>query len=151
MRRYLIRTYIRSRRLIIEHLRTGLSPHRMALACAVACFIGTMPMLGPVTVLSLFGSWIFRLSIPLVMGLTVLMTPLQALLAIPFQRLGAFWFPVRQDAGLRMAGMVPWLEKVGAWQLQALEAWLIVMLPAAGFVYLAVWLLLKARQARKGF
>lgn len=146
MFRFLLRNYIRARRLIRDQIREGIRPHPFALACAVSLFIGTMPMLGPVTALSLLSSWILRLSIPLVMGLTVLMTPIQAALAIPLQQLGARWFPVAPVPSVRQAGMVPWLETVGAWQLQALEAWLVVMLPVAAFVYLAIFSLLRFRQ-----
>lgn len=146
MQRFFLRHFIRARRLIRDQWRAGMRPHPFALACAVSLFIGTMPMLGPVTALSLLSSWLLRLSVPMVMGLTVLMTPIQAVLAIPLQQLGARWFPIDAGRGLRASGMVTWLETAGAWQIQALEAWLVVMLPAATMAYLLIYTLLKTRQ-----
>lgn len=148
MRHYIIRQYYRLKKIILESLQAGLTPHRMALAFALSVLWGTMPMLGPVTGLSLISSWAFRLSIPLVVGLTYLMTPLQVILAVPFQQLGAWWFPVTTQIASHNAGMVPWLEKAGTWQIQALEAWIIVMLPVAGFIYLIVFVVLRHRRKK---
>lgn len=145
MRNYFIRHYYQLKN-HSESLQAGLTPHRMALAFALSLLWGTMPILGPVTGLSLISSWVFRLSIPLVVGLTYLMTPLQVILAVPFQQLGAWLFPAISGASASRAGMVPWLEKAGTWQIQALEAWIIVMLPAAGFIYLIVFAVLRHRR-----
>ncbi len=149
MRAYFIRQYNRLKKIILDSLKAGLTPHRLALAFALSVLWGTMPMLGPVTGLSLISSWTFRLSIPLVLGVTYLLTPLQVLLAVPFQQLGAWWFPVASGSSANHSGMVPWLEQAGTWQIQALEAWVIVMLPAAGFIYLIILVVLRYRNQKQ--
>lgn len=138
----------RGARMVREHLQDGMQPAKLALGLAFGFLWGTMPMFGLVTLLSLASCRLFRLSIPLVFGFTILITPLQALLAIPFQQVGAAWFPISESQPLQMSSMVPFLEKLGAWQIQALQAWGLIMVPATVVFYFLVRIILYWRSSR---
>ena len=119
MRRRIRYTWLKTLKLIRESMSEGMSPHRLSMAFVVTLFWGTMPMLGLVTALSLFSSWLFRLSVPLVVGLTFVITPLQAILVLPFIQLGKSWFPftLGEDGDNiwpdRLAGAVRYLANSG--------------------------------------
>jgi hypothetical protein len=95
-------------------------------------------MLGLVTALSFFSGWAFRVSIPLVVGLTFAITPIQAAMVVPFIQMGAGWYPIEEGLPVAMSGLFPWLEQIGLWQIQALGAWLTVMLPGSVILYMLV-------------
>lgn len=95
-------------------------------------------MLGLVTALSFFSGWALRVSIPLVVGLTFAITPIQAAMVVPFIQWGARWYPMKEGLSVDLAGLVPWLEQIGIWQIQALGAWLTVMVPGALVAYVLV-------------
>jgi uncharacterized protein (DUF2062 family) len=132
--------------MIREHLRDGMQPGKLALGLSVGFLWGTMPMLGLVTILSIASCRLMKLSIPLVLGFTILITPLQAILFIPFQQLGAAWFPISPATTQQMGSMIPFLEKLGTWQIQALEAWGVTMLPAAALLYVTIRAILLLRK-----
>ncbi|MEZ5031051.1 MAG: hypothetical protein R2787_06610 [Saprospiraceae bacterium] len=138
MKNRLVRYWASTRQLLIDSWRSGLSPHQWGLAVAVSFLWGTMPMLGLVTALSFFSGWALRVSIPLVVGLTFAITPIQAAMVVPFIRMGARWYPMQDGFSLDLAGMVPWLEQIGVWQIQALGAWLTVMVPGSVALYVLV-------------
>lgn len=107
----------------------------MALAVAIGLFWGTLPMLGPVTAASILSGWLLRVSVPLILGVTLIITPLQALLAVPFRYIGAWVSP---DPISHLGGLtadLPFLETAGNWQFQALIAWLLLMPPVSIAAY----------------
>ncbi len=138
MREWLRKYWINTKKLLLDSWRSGMSPHKWGLAVAVSFLWGTMPMLGLVTALSFFSGWALRVSIPLVVGLTFAITPIQAAMVVPFIQMGAGWYPFEEGFPLAMSGLFPWLEQVGIWQIQALGAWLTVMLPSAVAIYFLV-------------
>ncbi len=128
-------------KLLRDAWSSHMSPHKWGLAVAISFLWGTMPMLGLVTALSFFSGWALRVSIPLVVGLTFAITPIQAAMVIPFINLGSGWYPFSEGLPKMMSGMMPWLEQVGIWQIQALGAWLTVMVPGVVLIYVLVRLI----------
>ena len=130
-----------------DSLQAGEGPRRMALAVALGLFWGTLPMLGPVTAASILSGWLLRVSIPLIVGVTLILTPLQAILALPFRYFGA-WLssePIERIGGL--ASDIPFLQTMGNWQLQAVLAWLMLMPPLCIAAYLVALRLFRNWQA----
>lgn len=138
MRAWLLKYWTNTLNLLRDAWRSRLSPHQWGLAIAVSFLWGTMPMLGLVTALSFFSGWALRVSIPLVMALTFAITPIQAIMVVPFIRMGARWYPMTEGLHVNWTGLVPWLEQVGIWQIQALGAWLTIMVPGAILFYVVV-------------
>lgn len=138
MRAWLLKYWTNTRKLLRDAWYSRMSPHKWGLAIAVSFLWGTMPMLGLVTALSFFSGWALRVSIPLVVGLTFAITPVQAAMVIPFIQFGAAWFPFSDGLPTMMSSLGPWLEQVGIWQIQALGAWLTVMVPGSVILYMVV-------------
>lgn len=126
-------------------LSERMSPHQQALALSFALLWGTIPLLGPVSLLGLMSCWFLRLSVPLVLGAIWMLTPLQVVLALPFRQLGAWWFPASRPDLFQPQAEPLWWEMAGTWQMQALEAWAAIMIPlASGFYF---WWLRRASRA----
>jgi uncharacterized protein (DUF2062 family) len=142
MKQWIRRLGDRALALFRDSLQAGEGPHRMAMAVAIGLFWGTLPMLGPVTAASVLSGWIMRVSVPLIVGVTLLITPLQAILALPFRYVGAWVSPDPMQQLGALAAKAPFLQAAGNWQIQAVLAWLLVMPPlslAAYFIALRLF------------
>jgi uncharacterized protein (DUF2062 family) len=79
------------RRLIrpmLDLLRQGVTPEKLALSLAVGAVFGVFPALGCTTVLCTIAALIWRLNLPAIQLVNYFMYPVQIALLIPFFRLG---------------------------------------------------------------
>ena len=118
-------------------LRCGIAPRQLAFTLALGFAIGCIPLLGVTTAICAVLALVLRLNMPAIQAANWVAMPLQAILLIPFLRLGQWMFsghPVsfsRSDLLARMTA-APWhamLEMSGVFG-HALLAWGIAAGPA---------------------
>lgn len=73
---------------IVELLRQGVTPEKMALSLALGVALGVFPVLGTTTALCALLAFIWRLNLPAIQIVNYFVYPLQVALLIPFFRLG---------------------------------------------------------------
>jgi uncharacterized protein (DUF2062 family) len=77
---------------ILDLLRQGSTPEKIALSIAFGLVLGIFPSLGWTTLLCLLAAVIFRLNLPAVQLVNYFAYPLQLAMLIPFIRAGEFLF-----------------------------------------------------------
>jgi uncharacterized protein (DUF2062 family) len=73
---------------IVELLRQGVTPEKMALSLALGVALGVFPVLGTTTALCALVAFIWRLNLPAIQIVNYFVYPLQIALLIPFFRAG---------------------------------------------------------------
>ncbi len=119
-------------RLVVDLLRTGLTPEKLALTILLGAVIGVIPVLGATTLLCGFAALALRLNQPVIQSVNYLVYPLQFALLIPFMRAGEWVFgsPRLHLSATEIAAAVA-TNPLGAisafWTItmQALVAWLL--------------------------
>ena len=92
---------------LLQLLRQGVTPEKLALSVALGAIVAVVPVLGVSTVVcALLALWL-RLNMPAIQIVNYLLTPVQLLLIIPFLRFGetlagAPRYPVTLDSGLAL-------------------------------------------------
>ncbi|HPC45074.1 MAG TPA: DUF2062 domain-containing protein [Candidatus Latescibacteria bacterium] len=140
---------------IMDLLKQGVTPEKIALSMAAGGALGVFPVLGSTTILCTLAAFLFRLNMPAIQIVNYVMFPLQLLLLIPFIRFGEWIFhadPIPFSASEMAAmfrsdfqGSMGLLWVTG---LQAIVAWCAFMPPAAVLVYLVLAPGLRRIQAR---
>jgi len=77
---------------IVELLRQGVTPEKMALSLALGVALGVFPVLGTTTALCALVAFIWRLNLPAIQIVNYFVYPAQIALLIPFFRLGEKMF-----------------------------------------------------------
>ena len=73
---------------VIELLRQGVTPEKIALSLVFGITLGVFPVLGSTTLLCAIAALAFRLNLPAIQIVNYFVYPLQIALLIPFFRLG---------------------------------------------------------------
>jgi uncharacterized protein (DUF2062 family) len=73
---------------IVDQLRQGITPEKIALTIALGLLISVFPIIGATTVLCGLVAYALRLNQPLIQIINYLAYPLQLILLIPFYRAG---------------------------------------------------------------
>jgi len=73
---------------ILELLRQGVTPEKMALSVALGVAFGVFPVLGTTTALCTLAALLLRLNLPAIQIVNYFVYPLQIALLIPFFRMG---------------------------------------------------------------
>jgi len=73
---------------IVELLRQGVTPEKMALSLALGAALGVFPVLGTTTALCALAAFIWRLNLPAIQIVNYFVYPWQIALLIPFFRAG---------------------------------------------------------------
>jgi uncharacterized protein (DUF2062 family) len=84
--------YRRLVRPILELLKQGVTPEKIALSIALGAAIGVLPALGWSTALCAVAALVLRLNLPAIQIVNYFMYPVQIVLIIPFFKLGARLF-----------------------------------------------------------
>ena len=145
---------------LLDQLRAGLTPRRLAWSLALGLGLGVFPVLGTTTLLCVGAGLVFRLNQPALQLANYLAYPLQLGLLLPFIRLGDRLFgvpPLPLSAGALVAGFrADWVGQVsdlGGHLVRACVAWVLVLVPV---MLLLAWGLtrvlagLQAPAAREG-
>lgn len=79
---------------ILNLLRQGITPEKIALSIAFGLALGVFPVIGATTLLCALAAIVFRLNLPAIQLVNYFASPLQIALLLPFIRLGEFLFRV---------------------------------------------------------
>jgi hypothetical protein len=77
---------------ILDQLKQGATPHKLALSVAFGLILGTIPVLGATTTLCIVAAFFFGLNHIAIQTINYIAYPLQLLLLIPFIRIGEWLF-----------------------------------------------------------
>jgi uncharacterized protein (DUF2062 family) len=80
---------------VIELLRQGVTPEKLALSLVFGITLGIFPALGVTTALCAIAALVFRLNLPAIQLVNYFVYPLQIALLIPFFRMGERIFGVQ--------------------------------------------------------
>jgi uncharacterized protein (DUF2062 family) len=118
---------------ILELLRQGVTPEKIALSLAFGLGLGIIPILGVSTILCTVAALVWRLNLPAIQLVNYLASPLQLLLIIPFVRLGEYVAgappqPITLEAGFAMlsSGVIDAIVVLWDAIVHAALAWILV-------------------------
>src|SRR5258708_30462436 len=122
--------YRRLARPILDLLRQGVTPEKIALSVALGAALGVFPAIGWTTALCAIAALVLRLNLPAIQILNYFVYPAQIALLIPFFRLGEKLFRaqhlpisvlqmhamIRADrwAAIALLGTTPW-HAIAVW------------------------------------
>ncbi|HWZ43805.1 MAG TPA: DUF2062 domain-containing protein [Candidatus Saccharimonadales bacterium] len=134
--------YRRFIRPVMDLLRQGTSPEKIALSIAFGLVLGVFPGIGWTTLLCTVAAIRFGLNLPAVQLVNYFAYPLQLALLIPFVRAGEFLFraeklPLSLSQILNMVRSDMWHSIKVLWvvTLHAMAVWLILAPPAIYLIY----------------
>ncbi len=141
---------------ILNQLRQGITPEKIALTLALGGVLGIFPILGATTLLcALAGVWL-RLNQPIIQLVNYFVYPMQILLLLPFYRAGERLFgaepvPITDIAELIerfRAGPLQFMADYGMVGVYGITVWSLAALPVAAAAYFILKPLLKTLSAR---
>ena len=128
---------------ILDQLRRGITPEKIALSLALGIGLGVFPVLGTTVILCTMASVIFGLNLPSIQLVNCLVYPLQLALLVPFVRLGEVLFraprvPLSLPLLMAMLRADLWATVKIFWMtsVHAITAWLLVGPLAIYLLYL---------------
>ncbi|MGC1186113.1 MAG: DUF2062 domain-containing protein [Candidatus Acidiferrales bacterium] len=121
---------------LLQLLRVGITPEKIALSLAFGLVLGTFPVLGSTTILCTLAVFIFGLNFPTIQIVNYFVYPLQLVLLVPLLRAGRILFRAPR-LPFKLADIVAMIHvsPKGAirvlWvaTLHAMVAWLVVAVP----------------------
>ena len=129
---------------VVGLLKQGLTPRQLAVGLALGCAIGVFPVLGTTTMLCVIVAAVFGLNQAAVQLTNCGSVSFQLVLLIPFVRLGEWLFsgipfPLRPPIAAVAKEQPSQLFKMFGTSLgHALAGWVVVGLPIAALIYLAL-------------
>jgi uncharacterized protein (DUF2062 family) len=130
---------------IIDLLRQGITPEKIALSLAIGICVGVFPVVGTTTALCTLAAIVFRLNLPAIQLVNYLVYPLQLALLIPFIRFGEILFRA-PHVSLSLTVIVESIKR-SAWQAtktywtsgwHAMIAWCLVGPVSICIIYLVL-------------
>jgi uncharacterized protein (DUF2062 family) len=129
---------------LLQLLRQGVTPEKLALSVALGATVAVIPVLGVSTVLCALLALHLRLNMPAIQLVNYLLTPVQLLLIIPFLRVGehlagapAFKVSLESGLGLLSRGVVNAVRVLWDAIVHAAFGWLVLAPFAAALLYFA--------------
>lgn len=138
-------------------LKQGLTPKELALSISIAVLIGVFPIYGTTTFILAFLALRLRLNLPIMIGVSYVLTPAQILLIIPFARVGEFLFGF-ETLGMDMEslqnayadGILEVFSQYSGRLVLAVGGWMIVTIPIAVLLYVILFQIFRAiKSSRK--
>ena len=130
---------------VVQQLKQGVTPEKLALSLALGAVVSVMPMLGVTTLVALALSAMLRLNHVAVVAANYAAYPLQIVLFIPFFQMGAWItrgppvpFSFTQVQAELAAGIWPTVMRYAEATARAMAAWLLVAPFATWLLYLAL-------------
>jgi uncharacterized protein (DUF2062 family) len=131
---------------VIDLLKQGITPHKIALAVVLGALLGMAPLLGTTIVSCTLAALALRLNLVLIQIVNNLVYPLQLLLLIPFVQAGQWLFrqpPLPLSVGqiIDMFKHDFWGSVVGLWSYtwHGVVAWLVFSAIAGPLTYALVY------------
>jgi len=129
---------------ILDLLKRGVTPHKLALCIAAGAMLGIFPVIGATMALCVIVGYLLRLNAIAIQAVNYAVYPLQIAMLVPFVRMGEWItgsdpFPVSPSAVLAMLqeGIVKTLVHFSSAIIHAVLAWSLLCLPAGLLIYLA--------------
>jgi len=142
---------------LVNQLKQGITPEKIALTIALGALLSVFPILGATTLLCGLAAYLLRLNQPIIQLINYFAYPLQIVLLIPFYRAGERLLgraPVPLNVPLLLqhfrADTGQFFEDFGMIGVGGILAWLIVAPPCVAAVYFAIRPLLRALAGRVG-
>jgi uncharacterized protein (DUF2062 family) len=127
---------------VLDLLRQGVTPEKLALSLALGALFGVFPALGCTTVLCAIAALIWGLNLPAIQLVNYLMYPVQIALLIPFFRLGEKLFraphlPISISQIYAMVHADPWGAIKFLWNTtwHAIVVWALLAPLATATIY----------------
>ena len=125
---------------VSSQLTQGVSPHSLALSCALAFVLGTFPIVGATTIIIFFVALYLSLNQPIMQALNYALTPVHLILLPVFLRIGE-WILNEPPITINPLTMVSqftsdwrlFLSQYGMAGLHAVLAWALIA-PVVGVV-----------------
>ncbi len=141
---------------VIELLRQGVTPEKLALSLAFGITLGVFPVLGSTTALCAIAALAFGLNLPAIQIVNYFVYPLQIALLIPFFRLGEKLFgaqhlplSVQQIYAMIHASMTGAIRELWTTTWHAIVVWSLTAPVAAIALYLVLASVLRRIARRK--
>ena len=141
---------------VIELLRQGVTPEKLALSIVFGVTLGVFPALGVTTAFCAIAALAFRLNLPAIQIVNYFVYPLQIALLIPFFRLGEKLFgaqhlplSVPQIYAMIHASMTGAIRALWTTTWHAIIVWCLVAPVAAVILYFALVPVLRRVARRK--
>jgi uncharacterized protein (DUF2062 family) len=127
---------------LLEFLRQGLTPQKLAFTIALGITLGVTPVLGSTALLCTLAAVAFRLNLAAIQLVNWLVYPLQIALLVPFLRIGAWMFR-NQPSELSVARILAFIRTnvfqaiTTLWTvtIHAVAAWLLLGSIATWLLY----------------
>ena len=140
---------------ILELLKQGLSPYKLALTISMGFVLSMFPVIGTTTALTLIFSYFFRLNYILMQLINWLVAPLCFIMIIPFVHLGQYFLGLH-DSNISIYeitnafdnGLIQGVKQVWQYQLYAIISWGISSIPSFAILYFVSIRLIKLYQAK---
>jgi len=128
---------------LVDLLRQGITPEKIALSIALGITLGITPVIGSTSILCFLAAIVLRLNIPAIQLVNYMVYPLQIAMLVPFLRMGQ-WIFAAPPAAISAAEIFHrirvdvWGAMATLWTatLHALVAWLVLATLAAPVLYL---------------
>lgn len=128
---------------IVNLLRQGITPEKIALSIAFGIALGVFPVIGATTILCALAAIAFRLNLPAIQLVNYFVYPVQIALLLPFIRMGELLFRVRDPIPFSILQILEMIRaNVGnaistLWTstMHAIVAWVLVGPPAVLLLY----------------
>ena len=138
---------------LMGQLKTGTSPEKLALTCAIGMVVGTLPIWGITTGLCFILAALFRVNIIILQMVNYAIYPLQLLLILPFIKAGTYLFQVNplpysldQLISLFQTDFWKTIEEVGVALSLGVGVWALVSIFVFTGVYSGTLILFKKWQ-----
>ena len=140
---------------IIQVLKQGLSPRKLALTFSLGLVLSMFPVVGTTTALTLLFAYLFRLNYVIIQLINWLAAPVCLALMIPFTHLGQDIFGDEESRisidELMKAfdnGLIQGFRQVLQYQLYAILGWAVSALPSLAVLYFICLQLVKLYYAK---
>lgn len=136
-RRYREKVYIP----LMNFLRQGITPEKLALAVTIGTLVGLSPLLGLTTIICGLLAWLLRLNWPATLLMCWVVAPLQLLLMPPFIEAGEYLFTGRSVFSMQTLtrfGDQSWwisLSEIGYFYLRGGLVWFVLAIPVGVALY----------------
>jgi uncharacterized protein (DUF2062 family) len=141
---------------IVDLLKQGVTPEKMALSLALGAAIGVFPAIGWTTTLCAVVALLLRLNLPAIQLVNYLMYPAQIALLIPFFRLGEKLFraphlPISLSQIYALVHASVWNAVKSLWTTtwHAIVVWAMIAPFGVGLAYLILTPLLRRALSRQ--
>ena len=130
---------------LLDLLKAGLTPEKLALTVTLGAVIGLIPAIGVTTLIGSLVAARLRLNGPILLLISYFVNPLQIIIAIPLVKLGIFLFggaplrySVQQIMDMIRHDWLATLNKLWVANLLGIAAWALLAVPVGLLVYYAL-------------